>query len=119
MNALSTIHYRKKLLRRRDEILRTVHHLRKENSDLAAQKHFEWLDQSWDEKETKLIDRLSDVYRAEIEKIDKALERIETGTYGACLACHQRIPRARLNAFPAAEFCHDCQDMREHFQRAS
>jgi RNA polymerase-binding transcription factor DksA len=39
--------------------------------------------------------------------------RLDTQMYGLCRACHQDIELARLEAFPEAEFCVACQDMRE------
>lgn len=51
---------------------------------------------------------------AELEQIDEALQRIETGTYGQCIACGSDIPAARLHAAPEAARCIACQDKQEH-----
>ncbi len=40
--------------------------------------------------------------------IENALERIEDGTYGTCLECEGKIPKARLNAIPYAPLCIKC-----------
>ncbi len=37
--------------------------------------------------------------------IDRALERIDKGTYGVCEQCGQEIPFERLKALPAASVC--------------
>lgn len=37
-----------------------------------------------------------------------ALERVEAGTYGVCLACKSPIPFARLAAIPETRTCIDC-----------
>ncbi|HLD20357.1 MAG TPA: TraR/DksA C4-type zinc finger protein [Patescibacteria group bacterium] len=37
--------------------------------------------------------------------IDRALERIDKGTYGICEQCGQEIPFERLKALPAAFVC--------------
>lgn len=42
-------------------------------------------------------------------EIDRALERLEKGTYGKCLLCKQPIPKARLEYLPWARFCVPCQ----------
>ncbi len=47
--------------------------------------------------------------RAELKKIDAALERLEKGTYGFCLNCQKEIPLERLKAYPQAEKCLDCK----------
>ena len=46
--------------------------------------------------------------RRELMRIDSALERVETGEYGHCLACGTAIPEARLELDPAAVLCMDC-----------
>lgn len=45
---------------------------------------------------------------ASISDIDRALEKIEAGTYGICDACGHKIGDARLQALPAASLCVDC-----------
>ncbi|MGQ0617796.1 MAG: TraR/DksA family transcriptional regulator [Acidimicrobiia bacterium] len=42
---------------------------------------------------------------AEFADIDRALERLDRGTYGRCEACHEPIGDERLEALPAARFC--------------
>jgi RNA polymerase-binding transcription factor DksA len=37
-------------------------------------------------------------------QVNRALERIATGTYGVCLACKKPIPEERLQANPAAAY---------------
>jgi RNA polymerase-binding protein DksA len=45
----------------------------------------------------------------ELEKrlhdVKDALEKMDTGTYGTCDACHAEIPKKRLDANPAARTC--------------
>jgi RNA polymerase-binding transcription factor DksA len=47
--------------------------------------------------------------RQRIIRIDRALERIEAGTYGLCDGCGKRIDRRRLSHEPGVEFCLACQ----------
>ncbi len=44
-----------------------------------------------------------------LQEIDRALVRLEKGTYGKCLLCDQPIPKARLEYLPWAKFCVPCQ----------
>ena len=46
--------------------------------------------------------------KIELQKIDAALERIETGDYGYCVTCGEEIPKARLDFDPAVPSCIDC-----------
>ena len=48
-----------------------------------------------------------------LELIEAALERIESGTYGACLECGGRIPKTRLNAIPYTSHCVKCASQLE------
>jgi RNA polymerase-binding transcription factor DksA len=43
-----------------------------------------------------------------LELIERALERIEEGTYGSCTECGGRIPKTRLNAIPYTPHCIKC-----------
>ncbi len=50
---------------------------------------------------------------AELAAFDAALERIAQGLYGQCQDCGVTIPEARLNAYPVALRCVNCQDAAE------
>jgi DnaK suppressor protein len=42
-----------------------------------------------------------------LQKIERALERIDAGTYGVCERCGKTIPKARIKALPYADLCID------------
>lgn len=46
--------------------------------------------------------------RADLMRTQRALDRIEAGTYGLCTACREPIASARLQAIPEAERCANC-----------
>jgi DnaK suppressor protein len=50
---------------------------------------------------------------AELGDIEAALERTDAGTYGQCSDCGVAIAPARLNAYPTAKRCIDCQTRKE------
>lgn len=50
---------------------------------------------------------------ARLREIADALERIRRGTYGECEGCGKDIPRKRLEVFPSARYCVDCQSKLE------
>jgi RNA polymerase-binding protein DksA len=52
---------------------------------------------------------LSAQARAAVEEIDRALVKIDAGTYGTCEQCGQPIPKARLKALPYATLCVACK----------
>jgi DnaK suppressor protein len=43
-----------------------------------------------------------------LEKIDKALARLEAGKFGMCDECGGPIPKLRLKAIPFAPYCVEC-----------
>lgn len=45
---------------------------------------------------------------ARLVEVDRALLRMEQGTYGICVQCGQEIPRERLLARPSADRCVSC-----------
>ncbi|MFI8339809.1 TraR/DksA family transcriptional regulator [Streptomyces sp. NPDC085639] len=48
-----------------------------------------------------------------LEQTERALERLEAGTYGLCETCGQPIGKARMQAFPRATLCVDCKQKQE------
>jgi len=40
-----------------------------------------------------------------LQKIDRALERLDAGTYGVCERCGKPIEKARIKALPYADLC--------------
>ena len=50
--------------------------------------------------ETRIFDRH--------QMLDSALRRLETGTYGLCVSCHNPIAYGRLLVMPEATYCVSC-----------
>jgi DnaK suppressor protein len=46
---------------------------------------------------------------AAVEEIDRALEKMDVGTYGVCEKCGDKIPKERLKALPYASLCVKCK----------
>jgi RNA polymerase-binding transcription factor DksA len=44
-----------------------------------------------------------------LASIERAIARLEKGTFGVCQSCGKEIENARLEALPYAEQCIDCQ----------
>lgn len=53
------------------------------------------------ERDLSLVNNLRDL----MERIDKALVKIEEGTYGLCERCGKPIEKLRLKALPYANLC--------------
>ena len=53
------------------------------------------------EKELSIEQNVRDL----IQKIDRALKRMEDGTYGICEVCGKPIEKARIKALPYVDLC--------------
>ncbi len=51
--------------------------------------------------------------RDKLAQIDRALARIDDGTYGVCESCGNPIGKMRLMAFPRATLCMTCKQREE------
>lgn len=46
--------------------------------------------------------------REALAEVERALDKLAKGSYGACESCGQPIAPARLEAMPTARFCINC-----------
>ena len=51
--------------------------------------------------------------REQLAEIERALAKLENGTYGLCDSCGKPIPPARLEAIPQANLCLECKTRRK------
>lgn len=61
--------------------------------------------------------KLRDRERFLLRKIDKALAKIEEGTYGECESCGDPIGIKRLEARPVTDLCIQCKEEQEARER--
>ena len=54
--------------------------------------------------------------RQTIVQIERALARMDAGTYGLCVNCGEAISHERLEALPQAVDCLDCRRKAERFR---
>jgi len=56
----------------------------------------------------EILRALDESARAELGQIERALERLEDGTYGVCARCGKKIDAERLRIVPYAIACRRC-----------
>ena len=68
----------------------------------------DFAEQAVETENDQVLDSLGNTTRDEIEKIKKAILRIDGGTYGICLSCGHPIKKERLKAIPFSSQCIHC-----------
>ncbi|MEX0604427.1 MAG: TraR/DksA family transcriptional regulator [Marinobacter sp.] len=67
-------------------------------------------EQAVERQNDEVVDGLENEVRAELVKVNRALERIEEGSGEECERCGAAINPARLKALPYATLCISCAD---------
>ena len=106
-------------LRNRREELREIIHRELANSkqedftELAGMVH-----DAGDESFAELLRGINIATRTreleEIRDVEASLERIKNGIYGTCVECNDKIALDRLDAYPTAKRCINCQSRHEN-----
>lgn len=98
--------YQASIVSRRERLAKHVHH-REEPlpQDFAEQA----VEMENSETMVALEDELSEQER----EVDRALARLDDGTYGSCVACGEDIAVERLQVLPATALCFDCADAKD------
>lgn len=69
-------------------------------------------DRSHSTQERSRVIAVVEALRSNLVEVDRALGRIDAGTYGSCERCGKPIDPARLEARPEAVLCIDCKQKR-------
>jgi DnaK suppressor protein len=119
---VDTDRFRGLLLEKRQAVVGTLEHLHHDNSGSLEDQVGELVsgsaDQHMADTATETVDREISYTLEEsdvrlLTAIDRALERIDTGTYGGCVNCGAQIAPERLEAMPWATLCIDCKRREE------
>ncbi len=104
------------LIYRRREMLEQVAHLEFEREELG-QRFIEPIDAAQKEDLVRLVHKLDERGKEEIEEIELAIDKIESGSYGNCELCGKSIPFKRLMVLPATRLCRNCAQKYEEAQK--
>ena len=72
---------------------------------------------------TEAIRRLTDIgvgasLEERLDRVERALEKLDEGTYGTCDACGKSIPAPRLQAMPDSVLCVTCAGAQRRVPRS-
>ena len=116
MNPKQLDYFKSLLLSWKQDILKessnTLDHLKEESSNKPDNA-----DRASIESERSLELRTRDRERKLLNKINKALRKIDEGTYGYCEETNKPISIARLKARPIATLSLEAQEMHEKFEK--
>ena len=116
MNPKQIEYFKNLLLNWKHDLLKessnTLDHLKEESSNKPDNA-----DRASIESERSLELRTRDRERKLLNKINKALRKIEEGTYGYCEETNKPISIARLKARPIATLSIEAQEMHEKFEK--
>ncbi|PWR04241.1 dimethylmenaquinone methyltransferase [Meridianimarinicoccus roseus] len=90
---------------RRAELTR---HMRIVENTLDETPPADWEDRASERQGDEVLESLGQADLAELKRIDAALARIASGSYGTCEGCGEAISDARLDLIPDTPFCKTC-----------
>lgn len=99
--------YRQKLLEKREEVLSG---LGIKFDTLARMGRVAEEDQAQMTHDEFVSLHLNTLDYEQLRLVEEALDRLDSGDYGICLACEEPIPPKRLQALSWARYCVKCQE---------
>ena len=105
--------YKKRLLQRQEELERLVSKSEQDGREADEEVTQDFPDKAANSSTKEFLFHQSDDNRRALQLVTEALERMKTGSYGLCVACHEEVESKRLEAVPWARHCIECQEKQE------
>jgi DnaK suppressor protein len=106
-------YYKKKLLNRRDELVKTITRTEEEGRQADDDPTVDLADKAANSYTKEFLFGQTNTDRAILNMIDEALKRIRNEEYGTCANCQEEMQQKRLEAVPWAKHCITCQEKKE------
>ena len=104
--------------RLREEKARLLNHTeKKEDLMMSTDDLADEVDLASSELNQNVALRLRDRERSLLQKIETALGKIDSGTFGVCDLCEEPIEMKRLEVRPVAELCIRCKEAEEQEEK--
>ena len=110
--------FKKMLEDSRTAILANARKTMEEESNFDTDDLPDEIDQASSEYAQSMVFRLRDREKFLLKKIEKALLRIEDGTFGMCERCEEPISAKRLEARPVTTLCIRCKEEQEKKEKS-
>ena len=98
------------LQQRREELVARADRARDDAAHRGEAVSQDFSEQAAERQNDEVLRGIESAARAEIDRIDEALGRLQSGEYGLCVKCGRDIERPRLEAIPYADRCQSCAD---------
>jgi DnaK suppressor protein len=117
MNKQELDTFRDRLVQKRDEIVARAEQTLRQDMTLDADDLPDEMDLASSEYLQAFTFRLRGREKNLLDKIQKALDRIDNGTFGVCEECSEPISIKRLEARPETTLCIRCKEEQERVER--
>lgn len=97
--------FKSRLLARKLELERQVAAIER---DFAQGRSADFAEQATERENDEVLSAIEQKDRQELAQINRALGRMELGTYDKCAQCGEAIKLARLTTIPFTELCIRC-----------
>ena len=118
--------YHQKLSKMRDQLLKNINNLADDErvSFKDSTGELSTYDNHPGDQGTELYEREKDIGLKDnsitmLNKVENALDKIDSGKYGKCDQCGDQIDRERLNVVPYTDMCRQCSQKAEHVTEVS
>jgi len=110
--------YKKMLEDSKSALLESAKKTLMEESNFDTDDLPDEIDLASSEYTQSMIFRLRDREKFLLKKIERALQRIEAGTFGICERCEDEISAKRLEARPVTTLCIRCKEEQEKKEKS-
>ena len=117
MNKVQLKKFKTLLTEKRDEIVKKAKQTLEEDMTLDANDLPDEMDLASSEYLQSFTFRLRGREKVFLDKIEKALRKIEDGSFGVCEECSEEISVKRLEARPETTLCIRCKEDQERMER--
>jgi DnaK suppressor protein len=117
MNKVQLKKFKTLLTEKRDEIVKKAKQTLEEDMTLDANDLPDEMDLASSEYLQSFTFRLRGREKVFLDKIEKALRKIEDGSFGICEECGEEISIKRLEARPETTLCIRCKEDQERMEK--
>ena len=118
MSAKDLKRFKKALEDSRKQLIESARKTMEEESNFDTDDLPDEIDQASSEYAQSMSFRLRDREKFLLKKIEKALARIEDGSFGVCERCEEPISLKRLEARPVTTLCIRCKEEQEKKEKS-